>query len=115
MVILANAVFVMDVRLEEVDRVGISSICLEALKLAGEAGMVIKLIGEVSPNGEERVLKVSPRLVPRSHPLAVQGTLNAALIQTQLAGDIFVIGKGAGSIETASAILSDMLYIATKK
>jgi homoserine dehydrogenase len=113
MVILANAVFGMDVKLEDVDRVGISSVCLESLKLAGEAGMVIKLIGEVYPNGEERVLKVSPRLVPKTHPLAVQGTLNAALIQTELAGEIFVIGKGAGSVETASAILSDMLYIAS--
>ena len=113
-VILANAVFGMDVSLKDVDTVGISSISLEALKLASEAGMVIKLIGEVHPNGEERVLKVSPRLVPKNHPLAVQGTLNAALIQTKLAGDIFVIGKGAGSIETASAILSDMLYIASR-
>ena len=114
-VILANAVFGMDVKLDDVDRVGISSVSLEALKLAGDAGMVIKLIGEVLPNGEERVLKVSPRLIPKSHPLAVQGTLNAALIQTTLAGEIFVIGKGAGSVETASAILSDMLYIASKK
>ncbi len=112
-VILANAVFGMDVKLDDVDRVGISSICLEALKLADDAGMVIKLIGEVSPNGGEGVLKVSPRLIPKTHPLAVQGTLNAALIQTKLAGDIFVIGKGAGSVETASAILSDMLYIAS--
>jgi homoserine dehydrogenase len=113
MVILANAVFGMNVKLDDVDRVGISSVCLESLKLAGEAGMVIKLIGEVYPNGEERVLRVSPRLVPKTHPLAVQGTLNAALIQTELAGEIFVIGKGAGSVETASAILSDMLYIAS--
>ena len=113
MVILANAVFGMDVRLEDVDRVGISGVCLEALKLAGEAGMVIKLIGEVRPNGEERVLKVGPRLVPKTHPLAVQGTLNAALIQTELAGEIFIIGRGAGSVETASAILSDLLYIAS--
>jgi len=57
MVILANSVFGMDVRLEDVDRVGISSVCLEALKLAGEADMVIKLIGEVHPNGEEGYLK----------------------------------------------------------
>ena len=113
LVILANSVFGMDVGLDDVDRVGISSVCLEALKLAGEAGMVIKLIGEVRPNGGEYVLRVSPRLVPKTHPLAVQGTLNAALIQTKLAGEIFVIGKGAGSIETASAILSDMLYIAS--
>lgn len=115
LVILANAVFGMDVSLKDVDRVGISGVSLEALKLANEAGMVIKLIGEVRPNGEERTLKVGPRLVPKNHPLAVQGTLNAAMIQTKMAGDIFVIGKGAGSIETASAVLSDMLYIASRK
>jgi homoserine dehydrogenase len=103
----------MDVKLKDVEICGISSVTLEALKLAGDAGMVIKLIGEVNPNGGERILKVAPRLVPKEHPLAVQGTLNAALIQTQLAGDIVIIGKGAGSIETASAILSDMLYIAS--
>jgi homoserine dehydrogenase len=113
LVILANAIFGMDVKLKDVEICGISSVTLEALKLAGDAGMVIKLIGEVNPNGGERILKVAPRLVPKEHPLAVQGTLNAALIQTQLAGDIVIIGKGAGSIETASAILSDMLYIAT--
>lgn len=113
MVILANAAFGMDARLEDVDRVGISGVCLEALKLAGEAGMVIKLIGEVCPNGDGGVLRVGPRLVPKAHPLAVQGTLNAALIQTELAGEVFVIGKGAGSVETASAILSDLLYISS--
>ncbi len=112
-VILANAVFGMDVKLNDVDICGISSVSLESLKLASDAGMVIKLIGEVNPNGGERILKVAPRLVPKDHPLAVQGTLNAALIQTQLAGDIVIVGKGAGSIETASAILSDMLYIAS--
>lgn len=112
-VILANAVFGMNVRLENVDVVGISSVTLEALKLASDNGYVVKLIGEVKPDGDEYVLKVSPRLVPKGHPLAVQGTLNAALIQTELAGDIVIIGKGAGSIETASAILSDMLYIAS--
>lgn len=112
-VILANSVFGMNVTLEDVDIVGISSVTLEALKLAGDNGYVVKLIGEVRPNGEEHILKVGPRLVPKAHPLAVQGTLNAALIQTELAGDMVVIGKGAGSVETASAILSDLLYIAT--
>ena len=112
-VILANAVFDMGVTLHDVSIVGISSITPEALKLASEDGYVIKLIGEIRPNGGERVLKVSPRLVPKSHPLAVQGTLNAALFETALAGDIVVIGKGAGSVETASAILSDLLYIAS--
>ncbi|MGA9141622.1 MAG: homoserine dehydrogenase [Methanocella sp.] len=112
-VILANAAFGMNVSLKDVSVVGISSITPEALKLASDDGFVIKLIGEIRPNGVERILKVSPRLVPKSHPLAVQGTLNAALIETALAGDIVVVGKGAGSVETASAILSDLLYIAS--
>lgn len=112
-VILANSLFGMNVKLDDVHVQGISSVTLEALELASNSGYVVKLIGEVRPNGEGPVLKVSPRLVPKVHPLAVQGTLNAALIETELAGDIAVIGKGAGSIETASAILSDLLYIAS--
>jgi homoserine dehydrogenase len=112
-VILANAVFDMGVTLDDVSITGISSITPEALKLASDDDYVIKLIGEVRPNGSDRVLKVSPRLVPKTHPLAVYGTLNAALFETTLAGDVAVIGKGAGSIETASALLSDMLFIAS--
>jgi homoserine dehydrogenase len=112
LVILANAVFGMDVSLKDVDMTGISCVTLEALTLAGDCGYVVKLIGEVRPNGNDPVLKVGPRLVPASHPLAVQGTLNAAVFETEFAGDIMTIGKGAGSIETASAILSDLLDIA---
>jgi homoserine dehydrogenase len=114
-VILANAAFDMGASLKDVSVTGISSITPEALKLASDDGYVVRLIGEIRPNSAERVLKVSPRLVPKTHPLAVQGTLNAALIETALAGDIAVIGKGAGSVETASAILSDLLYIASSQ
>ncbi|HUL62920.1 MAG TPA: homoserine dehydrogenase [Methanocella sp.] len=114
-VILANTAFDMGASLKNVSVTGISSITPEALKLASDDGYVVKLIGEIRPNGAGRVLKVSPRLVPKTHPLAVQGTLNAALIETELAGDIAVIGKGAGSLETASAILSDLLYIASSE
>jgi homoserine dehydrogenase len=50
-------------------------------------------------------------MVPAGHPLSVGGTLNAASITTDNAGEITVTGKGAGSIETASAILSDIISI----
>ncbi|PKG31249.1 MAG: homoserine dehydrogenase, partial [Methanoregula sp.] len=30
---------------------------------------------------------------------------------TDMAGEITLIGKGAGSIETASAVIGDLLYI----
>jgi len=108
LVILANSVFGRDVTYKDVDVAGITDITPEALKLANDAGYVIKLIGEVD---RDECLKVAPRLVPKDDPLNVGGTLNVATIKTDLAGDITVIGKGAGPIEAASAILSDIIGI----
>lgn len=110
LVILANSIFDMNAAYKEVEVTGITEITLEALKLADDEGYVIKLIGEVDNDGS---LKVAPRLVPKVNPLNVCGTLNVATIKTDLAGEITVIGKGAGPIEAASAILSDIIGIYT--
>jgi homoserine dehydrogenase len=107
LVILANAIFGLDTTYKNVEVTGITKITPEALEMAYERGHVIKLIGEVS---RERIY-VAPRLVPKNHPLAVGGTLNIASVNTELAGEITVTGKGAGPIETASAILSDLIAI----
>ncbi|MDP6460029.1 MAG: homoserine dehydrogenase, partial [Candidatus Hydrothermarchaeota archaeon] len=56
-------------------------------------------------------LEVSPRLVPVNHSLNVEGVLNVALFKADIAGDITIIGKGAGAIETNSAVLSDLISI----
>lgn len=106
-VILANSVFGMDVGYDDVDVTGITKITPESFKLAKEEGHTIKLIGEI----QEGVLKVAPKMVPRNHPLSIGGTFNLASIQTELAGRITIGGIGAGSVETASAILSDILWI----
>jgi len=111
MVILANAIFDRNVTFADVSITGITSVSNEAIALAEDQGMVIRLIGEVSDN----VLEVSPRLVPKGHPLSISGTLNTARVQTDLAGTITVSGKGAGSIETASAILSDLMAIIERR
>ncbi|MCL7415528.1 MAG: homoserine dehydrogenase [ANME-2 cluster archaeon] len=110
LVILANSIFGMDVTYDDVDITGITKITPESLSLAGAEGMVIKLIGEVR-DGNDGIIRVAPKLVPKNHPLAVGGTLNVALLRTDMAGPICVKGKGAGSIETASAILSDIIAI----
>ena len=110
LVILANSIFDMNAAYKEVEVTGITEITPEALKLADDEGYVIKLIGEVDSDGS---LKVAPRLVPKANPLNVGGTLNVATIKTDLAGEITVIGKGAGPIEAASAILSDIIAIYT--
>ncbi|MCL2296018.1 MAG: homoserine dehydrogenase [Methanomassiliicoccaceae archaeon] len=106
-VILANSLFKRSVTFSDVNITGISSITSEAISLAASNNMVIRLIGEVSHDK----LEVSPRLVPRGHPLSISGTLNAAQVVTDLAGPITVSGRGAGRIETASAILSDLVSI----
>ncbi|MBE6517453.1 MAG: homoserine dehydrogenase [Thermoplasmata archaeon] len=106
-VILANSVFGMDAKFKDVNVTGITAITSEAIALARENGMVIRLIGEVSKGK----LEVSPRLIPKGHPLSISGSLNTALINTDLAGPITVSGRGAGRKETASAILSDLVAI----
>ncbi|MCL2032869.1 MAG: homoserine dehydrogenase [Methanomassiliicoccaceae archaeon] len=106
-VILANSIFRRSVTFSDVKITGISSITSEAISLAASNNMVIRLIGEVSRDK----LEVSPRLVPRGHPLSIVGTLNAAQVVTDLAGPITISGRGAGKIETASAILSDLVSI----
>lgn len=108
LVIIANSVFAQTATYRDVEVTGITKITPDALELAGKNGYTVKLICEAG-NGS---LTVAPRLVPKRHPLAVGGTLNVASILTDLAGRITISGKGAGSIETASSILSDILYIA---
>ncbi len=106
-VILANSVFNRNVTLSDVSITGLTGITDEAISMAKSRDMVIRLIGEVG----EDILEVAPRLVPRGHPLAVSGTLNAAQIQSDLAGPITISGRGAGRIETASAVLSDLISV----
>jgi homoserine dehydrogenase len=108
LVIIANSIFGQNATYSDVDITGITKITPEALELANKNNYVVKLVCEA----REGKLTVAPRLVPKRHPLAVGGTLNVASILTDLAGRITISGKGAGSIETASSILSDILYIA---
>ena len=109
LVIIANSLMDMDVKFGDVERVGITKITPEAFEVAMDKGYTIRLIAEVDK--VEGILRVSPRLIPIQHPLAISGTLNAALIKTDLAGDVVVVGKGAGSKETASAIISDLIEL----
>ncbi|MBU2559350.1 homoserine dehydrogenase [archaeon] len=107
LVILANAIMGADAAFKDVRIQGIRNITPEAIKLAEEGGYAVKLIGEVSGSH----LEVSPRLVPLNHPLNVEGALNVATFETDVAGEVTIVGKGAGSIETNSAILSDLIGI----
>ncbi len=105
--ILANSVLGIDARLSDVKRVGIRRITPDATRLAQESGQAIKLVG-IARRG---LLEVGPKLVPLGHPLAVGGTLNAVTFELDLAREISIAGFGAGSKETASSLLGDLLDV----
>ncbi|MGD0534324.1 MAG: homoserine dehydrogenase [Methanoregula sp.] len=109
LVILANTIWGDGTKLADVDLTGIDLLTPDALRLAEEGDCTIRLIAEAIPG--KKILRVSPRLIEKSHPLVVEGTLNALTIETDMAKEITLTGRGAGSIETASAIIGDILYI----
>ena len=109
LVILANTIWDNGVKLADVDRTGIDLLTPDALRLADEEGCTIRLIAEANP--KKHLLRVSPRILDKNHPLVFEGTLNALTLETDMAKEITLIGRGAGSIETASAIIGDLLYI----
>lgn len=109
-VILSNVLFDGDRTLADVEVEGITELTPDALRLARDSGHVVKLVGEVSEDG----LSVAPRLVPEGEALDVGGTLNVVAFDAELAGEVTVVGRGAGSHETASALVSDLAAIARK-
>lgn len=109
LVILANTIWGNGVKLEDVQRTGIDLLTADALRLAEDEGCTIRLIAEAIPR--KNILRVAPRIIEKNHPLVVDGTLNALTLETDMAKEITLIGRGAGSIETASAIIGDLLFI----
>ena len=106
LVILANWIMGMKVTLPDIDCSGIRKVTTNDIKKAAEKNCAVKLIA--SCDGK---LKVLPKEVPIDDPLCVNGTLNAISFTSEHSGTQTIIGRGAGGIETASAILRDLLYI----
>ncbi|WP_347346021.1 homoserine dehydrogenase [Microbacterium sp.] len=122
--ILASLAFHTAVPLEAVHREGITAIDKTTMDAARHAGYVIKLLAvcerltgetDVSPTGEAISVRVYPALVPREHPLAsVHGANNAVFVQAEAAGDLMFYGAGAGGVQTASAVLGDVVSAARR-
>lgn len=113
-VILANVLMGAAMRMEDVDRQGITKLTPEDIASASAAGERWKLIASVekAPGGEIKA-SVRPTRLPITHPLAsVSGPTNAATFSTALLGDVTLIGPGAGRLATGYAILEDLLAIA---
>jgi len=105
-VITSNYVLGSNLSIRDVDTEGISEVTKADIAAAKAKGNVIKLLGKV--DGRARV---APEEIPITHPLNVSGTFNAITFDTHPAGQITLVGKGAGGKETASAVLRDLIEI----
>jgi homoserine dehydrogenase len=109
-VILSNWIMNRKITLKDVDRTGIREVTLQELKEAAKRNSTIKLIGSIEGNKAT----VKPTEIPLTNPLCVSGVLNAITFSTEYAAEQTLIGRGAGGIETASAVLRDLLDIRRK-
>jgi homoserine dehydrogenase len=119
--LLAGLAFHTSVPLDAVHREGIEDISKEQVDLAREMGYAVKLlaicerIADPATGGAAVSARVYPALVPRRHPLAaVHGANNAVFVQAEAAGDLMFYGAGAGGIQTASAVLGDVVSAARR-
>ena len=106
LVIMANWIMNKKYTLKDVNVRGIRGVTLQALDEAAKRGNTIKLIGSVDGNP-----KVAPTEISKHGPLCVSGVLNAVTFVSEFAGEETIIGRGAGGMETASAVLRDLLDI----
>ncbi|WP_210508665.1 homoserine dehydrogenase [Naasia sp. SYSU D00057] len=117
--ILATLAFHTRVPVESVYREGITGVTLAQVESARKAGYVVKLLAICERlsdgDGEGVSARVYPALVPAAHPLAaVHGANNAVFVQAEAAGSLMFYGAGAGGLETASAVLGDLVSAARR-
>ena len=112
MAILATVAFGSRVTLADVEYDGIEGITPQHVAAAREMGMAVRLIGAASLVDGRLDVRVHPALVDRHHPLAaVEGAFNAVMLQGDAIREITLEGPGAGGIETASAVVADMVSV----
>src|SRR5436190_11700606 len=92
---------------------GIEDVSREEIEQARSRRCVVRHIASARrlPGGVE--LRVERRELPETHPFAaVRDENNAVIVRAKAVGEMIFVGKGAGSLPTAAAVLSDVIEIA---
>ena len=101
------------IKLNDVKSVGISDITLADINAASALNYKIKLIGKGTYENGYVNASVEPTLIHKNHQLAaVENEYNAIYVIGDAVGDTMFYGKGAGSLATGSAVVSDLLNVA---
>jgi homoserine dehydrogenase len=98
-----------DIHIEGIDKLQDADI-----RFAGELGYIIKLLAIAQRHGKKISLRVHPTLVRKDDLLAeVSGSFNAVSIFGHALGHALFYGRGAGQMPTASAVVADLVNVAT--
>ena len=112
--ILASLAFGRRVDLGAIAVEGIDRLDLRDIRYGGELGYVVKLLAIAHRQDEGLCLRVRPAFISKEHPLAwVSGPFNAVSVYGHATGHTMYYGRGAGGMPTASAVLADMISLAT--
>ncbi len=108
--ILASLAFGKYVDSDRIETEGITKITLSDVAYAESLGSVIKLIGMASKQDDGVYARVCPAILKKEHPLAgIDGVFNGIMVKGDAIGDVMFYGQGAGSLPTASAVVSDII------
>ena len=113
LVLLASLAFGSAISSDAPYKQGVDSVAPGDLEFARELGYRIKHLGIAKRDGNALQLRVHPTLIPEEKAIAqVDGVLNAVMINATGVGELLLVGPGAGSRPTASAVCGDLMSIA---
>ncbi len=114
--LLAALAFDMQVDFDNIYTQGIDQITIDDISTASELGYRIKHLGIASIEDGVVSMRVHPVMLPKELLIAaVDGAMNAVMVQNDYSGLTMHYGAGAGGNPTAAAVVSDLVQIGRKQ
>ncbi|MQW00075.1 homoserine dehydrogenase [Sinorhizobium medicae] len=114
--ILTSLAFGTAIAADDIYLEGITNISIEDIRAAADLGYRIKLLGVAQRTESGIEQRVHPTMVPHDTVIAqVDGVTNAVAIESDILGELLMVGPGAGGDATASAVLGDIADIAKSR
>jgi homoserine dehydrogenase len=114
--ILTSLAFGTAIAADDIYLEGITNISIDDIHAAADLGYRIKLLGVAQRTDSGIEQRVHPTMVPLDSVIAqVDGVTNAVAIESDILGELLMVGPGAGGNATASAVLGDIADIAKSR
>ncbi len=114
--ILTTLAFGSEIAADDIYLEGITNISIDDIHAAADLGYRIKLLGVAQRTDSGIEQRVHPTMVPLDSVIAqVDGVTNAVALESDILGELLMVGPGAGGNATASAVLGDIADIAKSR